>query len=136
VGDRGCWGHSQNATLFVKQPDRNETTTHPDRNRLGRVSCADGFSCRSALRIDILLSSITAKQLRFIEAVLSNDENSTDEELRARFSAAGLAEAQVTRALQYRYLYVGRFYINDQTPIVMAAGGPENSVSPRLGVTS
>ena len=76
-----------------------------------------------------MLSPITAQQLRFIEAVLSNDEASTDKQMRKRFVKSGLTVAQATRAVQYRDLYMGRLHLDGQTPIVMDAGGPEISVS-------
>jgi len=87
------------------------------------------------LIIDRLLASITAEQLRYVEAVLTNDEASSDEELRECFVEAGLTEEQARRALQYRNRYIGRLHLNGQTPIVLELGAGGSSVSSGSGMS-
>jgi hypothetical protein len=63
------------------------------------------------------LSSLTVEQLRFVEAELSSNEVSSDEQMHGAFVAAGLTEAQAIRALQYRSRYLQRMYLEGHTPI-------------------
>jgi hypothetical protein len=69
--------------------------------------------------MDPILLSTPAHQLRWVEAELSNNEAASDEEPYSHFVAGGLTEAQSTRALQYRGLYMGRLHPEGLTPIHM-----------------
>lgn len=68
--------------------------------------------------MDAILSSITLPQLAFIEDQLSNNEVSSDEELRSQFLAAGLTPEQAARALTYREIYLREIFLEGHTPIV------------------
>ena len=59
---------------------------------------------------------LTADNIRWIEGVLSNDENSTDEELLAYFQQNGLSAQQATDVVAHRDTY-----LND---IVSDGAGP------------
>nr|WP_255692673.1 hypothetical protein [Luteimonas sp. XNQY3] len=52
-----------------------------------------------------------------VEDCLSNDEDSTDEELLDYFVSNGLCDAQARQALSYREQYLLNIYLNDFTPI-------------------
>lgn len=59
---------------------------------------------------------LTADDIRWIESVLSNDENSTDEELLVYFQQNGLSAQQATDVVAHRDTY-----LND---IVSDGAGP------------
>ena len=65
---------------------------------------------------------LTADDIRWIEGVLSNDENSTDEELQAYFQGNGLAAQQAKDVVAHRLTY-----LND---IVSDGAGPLWEVDP------
>ncbi len=68
--------------------------------------------------MDSILEAITLKQLRALEEVLANDENSSDEELRRYFiDELGLTDAQAGQALTYRSLYLLNIYLQGHGPI-------------------
>lgn len=67
--------------------------------------------------MDIILSSLSASVLGFVEDQLSNNDVSSDDELLEHFVANGLTEAQARQALTYRDLYLGRIYLEGFTPI-------------------
>lgn len=67
---------------------------------------------------DPLLSGLPEKLLRFVETTLSNDEQSSDDELHVLFTANGLTDAQATRALDFRGRYARYLYRTGDTPIL------------------
>lgn len=69
--------------------------------------------------IDPILSTLTLDQLQLVEASMSNDENSSDDELRDYFvSEAGLTEEQAAKALTYRTDYRLNIFLTGWTPIL------------------
>jgi hypothetical protein len=69
-------------------------------------------------QMDSILESITLKQLRALEDVLTNDENSSDEELHRYFiDELDLTDIQATQALTYRSLYLLNMYLQGHGPI-------------------
>lgn len=71
---------------------------------------------------------LTAEDIRWIEGVLSNDENSTDEELQAYFQGNGLTAQQAKDVVAHRSTY-----LND---IVSDGAGPLWEVDPELASRS
>jgi hypothetical protein len=69
------------------------------------------------IRVDSILSALSADQLRLVEDQLSNNEVSDNEELEAFFMESGLTQIQAIRALKYRDLYLHHFFMFDRTPI-------------------
>ena len=67
---------------------------------------------------DPILRSLTQDQLDVLEASLTNDENSSDEDLCQYFVAEiGLTDAQANQALTYRPLYLLNSYLSGSGPI-------------------
>ena len=50
------------------------------------------------------------KTLRWINAVLSNDENSSDKELKSYFIAQGIKKAITKKAISYRQKFNDSFF--------------------------
>jgi hypothetical protein len=75
--------------------------------------------------MDSILESITLKQLRALEDILSNDDNSSNEELRRHFvDQFGLSEDQAKQALTYRPLYLLNMYLQGHGPILIGEDAP------------
>lgn len=60
---------------------------------------------------------IKQDDIRWIEQVLSNDENSTDEELVDYFKANGLTERQAIWAVSHRDAYLNDVVFDGQGPL-------------------
>lgn len=73
--------------------------------------------CRMNQVVDPILADLSEERLRFVEATLSNDEASSDEELHAHFVANGLSTLAATRALHFRQHYLTNVYLDGHTPI-------------------
>jgi hypothetical protein len=70
--------------------------------------------------MDDLLSSVPSDVLRWVEDALTNDESASDPDLKAHFVRCGpLTEAQASRALSYRQLYLTNLFREGDTPIRM-----------------
>ncbi|MBY4673891.1 hypothetical protein K6W12_24980 [Burkholderia multivorans] len=67
--------------------------------------------------MDIILASLTASLLVFVEDQLSNNEVSSDEELLDLFIVNGLTGEQALQALTYRNRYLCSIYRTGFTPI-------------------
>ena len=67
--------------------------------------------------MDPILADLPACSLRLVEAQLSTNEVSPDEELLDHFIANGLTEIQARQALTYRDQYLTHFYRAGFTPI-------------------
>ena len=67
--------------------------------------------------MDSILASLPDSLLRLIEDQLSNNEVSSDEELRDYFIDSGLTEGQARQALTFRGQYLGNIYLDGFTPI-------------------
>lgn len=122
-----CWEHAPRSARLDRATKHPLATLADVRVRV--------FFTKEFLIIDHLLASITPEQLRYVEAVLTNDEASSDEDLRKCFVEAELTEEQVRRALQYRNRYIGRLHLNGQTPIVLEPGAGGSGVSSGPGVS-
>ncbi|MAM55741.1 MAG: hypothetical protein CMN25_00175 [Salinicola sp.] len=61
--------------------------------------------------------ALTETQLHTIEDLLSNDENSSDEELVTFFISEGIPEGSARQALTYRDRYLTTIYLNGHAPI-------------------
>jgi len=68
--------------------------------------------------MDPILSTLSVRLHRFIEASLANDHVSSDAELRSHYLAQGLTEAQASQALRYRALYLQFIFFEGHTPIL------------------
>lgn len=71
---------------------------------------------------DLMLASLPATLLAFVEDQLSNNEVSSDEELIEHFLGNGLTEAEARQALTYRGRYLSRVYLEGVTPIRKGRG--------------
>ena len=60
---------------------------------------------------------LTADDIRWIEQVLSNDENSTDEELVDYFQQNGLTAQQAQDVVAHRDAYLNDIVIDGQGPL-------------------
>lgn len=60
---------------------------------------------------------LTTQDLHWIEGVLSNDENSTDEELVAYFQSNGLELQQARDVVSHRDTYLNDIVIDGQGPL-------------------
>jgi hypothetical protein len=63
------------------------------------------------------LRALSNELVCLIEDQLSNNEASSDEELRNYFTACGLTDGQAMEALTYRDVYLIHSYANGETPI-------------------
>jgi hypothetical protein len=63
---------------------------------------------------------LTRNEVRWIEDVLSNDENSNNEELVKYFIEGGLNLQQIKSVLQHREDYLLNTYFNEQGPLYLA----------------
>ena len=54
---------------------------------------------------------LTDEQVRWVEDVLSNDENSTDTELLTYFTSHGLSQEQASNVLRHREDYLLNIYL-------------------------
>jgi hypothetical protein len=64
-----------------------------------------------------LKDALSPKNLKWVEAQLTNDENASDEEMQAYFVEGGLTPAQAQEALTYRKEYMFNLFHEDHTPI-------------------
>ena len=70
--------------------------------------------------MDSKLESITLKQLSALEDILSNDDNSSNEELQRLFvDQFGLSEDQAEQGLTYRPPYSLNTYLQGHGPILV-----------------
>lgn len=60
---------------------------------------------------------LTAQDIRWIEDVLSNDENSTDDELVEYFQANGLTSQQAKSVIEHRLTYLNDIVFDGQGPL-------------------
>jgi hypothetical protein len=67
--------------------------------------------------MDDLLASLSSNLLQLVEDALSNDDRSADVDLNAYFIRCGLTEAQASRALSYRRIYLVNLFREGHTPI-------------------
>lgn len=67
--------------------------------------------------MDPVLTSLPDTLLRLIEDHLSNNEDSSDEELIEHFVGSGLTEIEARQALRYRNQYLAHIYLDGFTPI-------------------
>jgi len=63
---------------------------------------------------------LIADDIRWIEQVLSNDENSTDEELVAYFQQNGLTAQQAQDVVSHRGAYLNDIVFDGQGPLWVA----------------
>ncbi|WP_140722524.1 hypothetical protein [Pseudomonas sp. Hp2] len=61
--------------------------------------------------------NLTAQDIHWIEGVLSNDEESTDEELIAYFQANGLTARQARDVVAHRAIYLNNVVFHGQGPL-------------------
>ncbi|WP_284409436.1 hypothetical protein [Acidovorax sp. SUPP2539] len=70
--------------------------------------------------MDPILAALSPALLALVEGSLSNDEVSSDEEMRETLIRSGLTEEQARRALTYRDQYLHHIYLEGFTPITSA----------------
>ncbi|MEA9822403.1 hypothetical protein VDF98_03475 [Xanthomonas campestris pv. raphani] len=70
--------------------------------------------------MDPILAALSPALVALVEGSLSNDEVSSDEEMRAHFIGNGLTEEQARQALTYRDQYLHYIYLEGFTPITSA----------------
>ncbi|MEA9585950.1 hypothetical protein VC279_06440 [Xanthomonas sp. WHRI 10064A] len=70
--------------------------------------------------MDPILAALSPSLLAFVEASLSNDETSSDDEMREHFVRSGLTKEQARQALTYRDQYLDHVYLEGFTPITSA----------------
>jgi len=60
---------------------------------------------------------LTDEQLSLVEETLSNDENSTNEEMIEFFVEEGLFQYQAESVVSYRMDYLNNIYLGENTPL-------------------
>jgi hypothetical protein len=68
--------------------------------------------------MDPILSGLSLRLHRFLEASLANDLLSTDAELQSHYLTQGLTLSQANQALRYRDLYIHFMFFEGHTPIL------------------
>lgn len=66
---------------------------------------------------DLMFLSLSEDLLFLVEDQLSNNDVASDAELQELFVSNGLTDAQATRALRYRRLYLLNIFLQGNTPI-------------------
>lgn len=77
---------------------------------------------------------LIADDIRWIEQVLSNDENSTDQELIAYFQANGLTAQQAMDVVSHRDAYLNDIVFDGQGPLWEDHTGHASRTPPCGGV--